>query len=462
MSAENVKKLEYTINECESMMKYARANGKPIKGELQVSLEKMKIRLGQMKQRSLDTTIADFVTPPSKGEPSDEEVIKELSKAHQDLSVAIYPALPSAVMTLEEGQKSALRFLGPVPLVRRMMVITILCLAGFLALFLSPQVDSKSVASDILSMKDWLEFALNETVIVFAAALGASFYALFEAYKYVSNASYDPRYESIYWIRFTLGIVSGVILAQFIFQPTMTIEEVRKIQEAAAQAIMNNNNLSMPQTNNGAGVPNMQGLFTYSPLLAFLGGFSARVVHKILNSLVDSVESFISGSARDLIRAREESAKVQLEDKLNSMKQQTAAKDASNKMQSALQLLQLQQQVNAGVSNDQIKAKLEELIDGLVTPISGQAMFTTTTTTPVVNNPVSGGGEFKDVPPVTNPPVTTTTTTTTTPPVTNNPIVEAIIDEIPTVNIPDHPEDSIEPTDNNNPPPPGGGGDKPV
>ena len=117
------------------------------------------------------------------------------------------------------------------------------------------------------------------------------------------------------------------------------------------------------------------GFLTYKPLLAFLGGFSARVVHKILNSLVDSIETFISGSARDMIRARKEAANAQIEDTVKRIKQKNATKDAANRLQSALDLTKLQKQIGEGANTTYINQKIQEMIDGLVTPIGGTSNY---------------------------------------------------------------------------------------
>ena len=47
--------------------------------------------------------------------------------------------------------------------------------------------------------------------------------------------------------------------------------------------------------------------------IALLGGFSADVVQRILNRLVETLESLVRGGARDLIASREQSMKVKLE-----------------------------------------------------------------------------------------------------------------------------------------------------
>lgn len=312
-----------------------------------------------------------------------------LDQIYSTLVRDIHPAQPSTIMAMEESKNSSFRFLGPIPLVRKMMIMTIIFLITFLALFISPDVDSRTINGDILSYPSQ-KFLLNQLFILCIAGLGASFYALFEAYKYVTNSSFDDRYESIYWIRFVLGIVSGVILAQFIFISPEALG-------ADPSTVVNN----MPAETGG--------FITYKPLLAFLGGFSSTVVHKILNSLVDSVETFITGSARDAIRAREQIAQVQLEDKIKAIQQENEGKDAAMRLQSAMYLMELKQKMASGDLNDaELQASIDTLMNNVVSPVekkTGGASFfgtstTTTTTTLSATDTPAGGHEIAKDPPM--------------------------------------------------------------
>lgn len=317
--------------ECETMLNYALANGKKINPEI---LKKLK---ALQKKREDEKATGRSVN-----------TIDDIGDVHNMLAGTISPATPATVLLMERTSQSGWKFLGPVPLVRKMMIVTIFCLAAFLGLFLSPDVDGNTINGDILSYEP-LKFLLNEGFIVSSAALGASFYALFEAYKYIATSSYDSKYDSIYWIRFILGVVSGVLLAQFIF---------------------------VTATPTGATDMGNMSIITYKPLLAFLGGFSARVVHKILNSLVDSVETFISGSARDAVRAREESAKVEIQEKMNSIQQENARKEAANRLSSVIQLMKLQEKLNNGAPNENITNELKAIINQTMLPVNNQPFYT--------------------------------------------------------------------------------------
>lgn len=338
------------IEECDIMVHYAQNQGFVIPDHTLRMLTDI-----HAIKRDLEQAVAE-----GKGDQLDPRSLNmaAIGDIHQELAAVISPASPATVLMLERNRKSGVAgIFGQVPLVRRLNFITIICLLTFLGLFFAEQVDSESINGDILSYADPIKFLLNELVIVSIAALGSAFYALFEAHKYISKNAYDSKYDSIYWIRFVLGIVSGVILAQFIF-----IESADNYDQ-------------------------VNGFMSNKPLLAFLGGFSARVVHKILNSLVDAIETFISGSARDMIKAREEIARVQLEDKIAKMKIESEQKDAMERMKTTMKLMEMQQLVNNGAGPQDIQLQINQLMNNTMKPVSGISV--NFDTTPPVD-PVSG------------------------------------------------------------------------
>lgn len=373
-----------SLEECEAMVSYAQDQGRIIPPGVLQTLDHLRSTKYRLEQQLEDGEIE------SRNVEADVLSMEDLGGIHQALSQTISPATPSAVVLMENTKKAGgLRLLGPVPLVRKMMIVTIVSLFAFLSMFFFDEVTPDTINGQILGYPP-LKFALNELVIVCVAALGASFYALFEAYKYIAKGSYDSKYDSIYWIRFTLGIVSGVILAQFIFL------------ESDSGSTM------ITQTNETGG-------FMFSKtLLAFLGGFSARVVHKILNSLVDSIETFISGSTRDMIQAREESAKVQIQAKLEAVQKESVAQESVGRIKSTMQLMQLKEQLKNGASGDYLNKKVQEMIDSLMKPVNGTGLYEDVsfddtnnnyTPPPTVNNNYTPP-TYNEQPPIT-PPINT-------------------------------------------------------
>ncbi|MFK7798461.1 MAG: hypothetical protein AB8E82_13495 [Aureispira sp.] len=360
------------LEECETMVRYAQSQGKKVPSHVLKQLSDLNAIAHELEQSAAAGNTQEL-DPRSLN-------MALLGELHRDMAAVIAPATPATVLLMEDNRRKGVSgILGPVPLVRRLNIITLLCLLTFFALFAvdwrmeEDIINSFTINGDIFSYSGW-KFVVNELVILCMAALGASFYALFEVYKYITKNSYDPKYDSIYWIRFVLGIVSGVILAQFIFvdpailgDPDQVAAEMRKSRE-------------------------LGGFVTYKPLLAFLGGFSARVVHKILNSMVEAIETFISGSTRDMVTAREEAAKVKMEQQISSIKRTNAQAAASQRMEATVKLMQLKEEMTQGTASQQdIAFRLSQLMNEYMEPVSNTNINFHTphpNAGPVFNNPV--------------------------------------------------------------------------
>jgi hypothetical protein len=117
-----------------------------------------------------------------------------------------------------------------------------------------------------------------------AATLGAGFYTLFTAYKYISERTYEPAYNTINLLRFFLGIVSGVILANF--------------------------------------GPNI-GAKEYNPiLLGLIGGYSSEAVNQILLRVTEVLVAAIKGSGKDDFKQREAVLQAEAKNQQNLQRQQ--------------------------------------------------------------------------------------------------------------------------------------------
>jgi hypothetical protein len=209
--------------------------------------------------------------------------------------------------------------LGPVRLVRQMLVAVLLLLAAFVVLAMSPQVNQSS--GDVLN-ESGIEVLLNELFFLAAGGLGAAFSALFTAYRYISDGTYDPKYESSYWVRFILGLMAGLLLPALIPLGAEGGESFSR------------------------------------PLLALLGGFSASVLYRILERLVSTVESLVrtdSGDARgdekEIAAARAEleadRARLELAARLRELQQEVRESGASGQLRDGIDDL-VQQLLSAG------------------------------------------------------------------------------------------------------------------
>tara|TARA_Y100001960_G_scaffold286801_3_gene324386 strand:- start:362 stop:952 length:591 start_codon:yes stop_codon:yes gene_type:complete len=112
-----------------------------------------------------------------------------------------------------------------------------------------------------------------QAILLASAAIGASFSALFKANSYVTAGCFDAKYESSYWVRFVVGLISGIILTQLI---PINLDAVAKTAEQS--------------TGMGGGMSHAALKIT----MALVGGFSANLVYTILDRIVDTAQSFIS------------------------------------------------------------------------------------------------------------------------------------------------------------------------
>jgi len=145
---------------------------------------------------------------------------------------------------------------------------------------LSDQVNTANIGQEWLVLSGHV-LLYNLLFLIAAAGLGASFQALFQANRYVVAGTFDPKYESSYWIRFVLGLIAGLLLAELV--PLQT--------EGALET------------------GGMIGGFG-NPALAMLGGFSSAVIYRVIHRLITAVESLVRGETRDIIASREQAEKA--------------------------------------------------------------------------------------------------------------------------------------------------------
>lgn len=184
-----------------------------------------------------------------------------LMEAHGALSKIIAPATPLSL----EATEPAPGWFGSLkrpPLVRAMIVIAVIAALGFVYTSLETQ-------NLIVARLNW----------TFAAALGAVFYVLFTVHGYVKDRTFDPRYNSLYVIRFCLGVLAGLILA------------------IVLENWLLSNNTANTNSTNGFDIRSVG-----AAVIALLGGFSAEAVYQILQRMVEillaAVRGDDSGSAK--------------------------------------------------------------------------------------------------------------------------------------------------------------------
>ncbi len=181
----------------------------------------------------------------------------KLGKIHNALSEILEPAVPGSIYMIEEEleKNSFLSKFGCVPFIRRMMVVSIISMLTFILISLSSAINKNVITQSIFDLKG-MELLKFFIFLLSASGLGASFSSLLRANRFIINRTFDAKYETSYWVRFIVGLMSGIIITELV--PEQIFESVQLASK---------------------------------PTLALLGGFSADLVYKILEHLVSVVES---------------------------------------------------------------------------------------------------------------------------------------------------------------------------
>lgn len=247
---------------------------------------------------------------------------RDLIALHCCLAAIIKPVKPRMAVEIfaHANSRKLFKFLGSVPLIRHMMFISFLSLVGMFCVSVSPQVNGDPNHFMLLHNHGF-SLWLNELFLLFAASIGASFNALFVADKYAREGVWNPAYETSYWIRYILGILSGAMLATLI-----PIEEFNKTA----------NTVSI----NGFG----------APMLALAGGFSSNTVYHILSRLTEVLESLVNGGYKEKIAISEKAGQARLAEQM-----------ARERITISARLSKLQARFGAGEVPDEFRLELESL-----------------------------------------------------------------------------------------------------
>jgi hypothetical protein len=249
--------------------------------------------------------------------------IASLAGLHARLARTVAPARPCTLVLLQRdpARGRLLAILGPLQNVRWLTMGALAFTVSFVAISASPEVDARSLSSDIYTLSG-LRQLLNMALLLSAAGMGSSFQALFTVQTHVSHATYDPVYDSSYWSRIGLGLVAGLMLSVMI--------PIHGSGDAPALT---------------------------KPLLAVLGGFSAGLVHRVLDRLVETMESLFEGSRRDQQLRQAEMARTQ-----------TSQDARRSRLEIAGRLMTLRDELARGADGRHLDAMLAELVVALADP----------------------------------------------------------------------------------------------
>jgi hypothetical protein len=208
--------------------------------------------------------------PPEDGAPPQAatDPLVRLAALHLTLTRLIAPARGSTLVLLAEQRRlhPVLNAFGPVPQVRWMMAVAAISLALLLGIALSGDVNTENVGKGLLNL-DGYKLVVVEIFLVAASAVGATLANLKCVNRYIADCTYDPRFDSSYWSRLVMGMISGVILSQVVFGSWIG-------SDSTGGATANGDLHGFGQ-----------------PILAILGGFSAELVHDILTHLLGVVRN---------------------------------------------------------------------------------------------------------------------------------------------------------------------------
>ncbi|MAG66156.1 hypothetical protein FJN13_14560 [Alteromonas mediterranea] len=189
-------------------------------------------------------------------------VIADLTEVHYRLCQLIAPVVPEGTRYSVKTSTKWYNFLADAPaIVGSMLFVSLVFLILFVYIGGSEEVTAEVLDAGFLYRSPFENWLVGITYMT-AAGLGACFYNLHAMYGYIVNRTYDPAYQSSYWVRLIIGIVSGFVLAE-----VFTIDVSGDLEFD-------------------------------KPLLAFLGGFSSDAVEAILRRLVEALVTLVKGRVK--------------------------------------------------------------------------------------------------------------------------------------------------------------------
>jgi hypothetical protein len=291
------------LDECEAMARFALRHGVAVAPEAIAELARLSAHSRATRSIGLD---------------DEPEARRTLAAIHSKLATAIAPATPHAVVLLDAHYRHPhpLSWLGPVPLIRLLSVAAIAFLVAVIATGLSPEVSAKNIEQGFLDSSG-ASLLWNTLFLIFCAGLGASFAALFQAHRYIADATYDPRYDASYGARLILGVIAGLILVEMLPRDLFANGGMRSFGK---------------------------------PALAMLGGFSATAVHRLLQRLVDTLDALVKGDPASGIQAMRDAERAHTAHARTQMQSEIAAS-----------LVELQQALDESTSTEEVKRQLAAL-----------------------------------------------------------------------------------------------------
>jgi len=253
--------------ECEAMVQHALSTGRAVPVE---TIERLNQAIfasdgpGDVVARDRRGDASPEDTPPFASEVKTSRFAL-LASAHAELALAIAPATPEALYLIaDEYEKHPIRCeFGPLPLVRQMLAVALLSLIVLLVVALAEEVNTVNFTKTMLELSGY-ELLVVEAFLVAAASLGASFANLQKLNAVISEGTYDPRVRSTYWTRLVMGVISGIVLSEIVYD--------------------------FLRRRSGNDIGHIAGVG--QPLLALLGGYSVDIVTGLIRRAIAATATF--------------------------------------------------------------------------------------------------------------------------------------------------------------------------
>lgn len=256
------------VRECEAMVQHALSTGRAVPVE---TIERLNQAIsasdgpGDVVARDRPDDASPEDTPPRVASQVATSRLALLVSAHAELALAIAPATPEAVSLIaDEYEKHPIRCeFGPLPLVRQMLALALLSLIVLLVVALAEEVNIANFSKTMLELSGY-ELLVVEVFLVAAASLGASFANLQKINAAISEGTYDPRVQSTYWTRWVMGVISGIVMSQIVYD--------------------------FLRRRSGTDIGHIAGVG--QPLLALLGGYSVDIVTGLIRRAIAATATF--------------------------------------------------------------------------------------------------------------------------------------------------------------------------
>ncbi|MCB0375983.1 MAG: hypothetical protein KDD04_08715 [Sinomicrobium sp.] len=186
----------------------------------------------------------------------------QLIKAHGIICDTLAPATPETIMYTGKfyNTKRSFVLFSPIPLVRNFTIISITAILSLVISSLSSEVNTETLSKGILN-NHGLSLLMNLLFLCSASLMGAAFFLLSKLTREVKEASLSADDATYYWTMLIMGILSGMILSEGV-----------SVKADAVSTSVETNRL----------------------IFAILGGFSSEVVYRILQNIMQKIQSAIS------------------------------------------------------------------------------------------------------------------------------------------------------------------------